>query len=458
MPDAHQPTATTAATTATDLSAVSAATVRLPVSATPAGLAWAGLISLLLACWALFGLRLMGPLGSPQAAAWATAVLLAAVGGGMTVYDALWLRSWRHNLVAPARLALRLRAGRVLRKWLGLHATLAVVAALYWVLAEYRGPLYTPFFTVAGTLWPAFSLLALPYITWVDARMAQPRDMYWQLGDRLLGGHQPVDRAALGQHALAWAVKGFFLPLMFGYACRNVVSLDNGHGLLGATAPDFRRVFDWAFSTLYFIDVVWGAVGYLWALRLTDSHVRSTEPTALGWVVALVCYEPLSRSLWPAWFAYDAGRPWGHWLAASPLAYQLWGSLILVLTAVYAWATVSFGLRFSNLTHRGIITSGPYRWVKHPAYLAKNLSWWLISMPFMAFTTDPAQALRLCAMLLLVNGLYALRARTEERHLMRDPVYQAYVQALAARRRRLWLRLRSLIGLRPTFWPQPGPA
>ena len=411
----------------------------MPASATPASLAVAGLLSLLLACWALFGMQSMGPLHTPQAAGWATAVLLAAVGGGMSLVDLLWLRSWQRNLVAVRQQPLRVRAPRVLRKWLGLHATLAAVAAIYWVLAEYRGSLYVPFFTVAGTLLPAFSLLAVPYIAWVDARMARPQDIYWQLGDLLLGGSSRIDRAALGQHALAWAVKGFFLPLMFGYATRNVVSLATGQGILQGT-PDFARVFEWTFTTLYFIDVVWGAVGYLWSLRLTDSHVRSTEPTALGWVVALMCYEPISRGLWPAWFAYDAGRPWGHWLAASPLLYQAWGTLILLLTGVYAWATVSFGLRFSNLTHRGIITNGPYRWLRHPAYLAKNLSWWLVSMPFMV-AGNPAHNLRLCAMLLLVNGLYALRARTEERHLLHDPVYQAYAQAVAARQQVLRQRL-----------------
>lgn len=434
----------------------------VPPSATPASLAIAGLVSLLLACWALFGMRLMGPLDTTQTAGWATAVLLAAVGGGMSLFDGLWLRSWRRNLVAARPLPLHLRAARVGRKWLGLHATLAAVAAVYWVLAEYRGSLYGPFFAVAVTLLPVFSLLAVPYIAWVDARMDRPQDIYWQLGDVLLGGGGGrIDRAALRQHALAWAVKGFFLPLMFGYATRNVVSLATGQGLLQAT-PDFGRVFEWTFTTLYFIDVVWGAVGYLWSLRLTDSHVRSTEPTALGWVVALMCYEPVSRGLWPAWFAYDAGRPWGHWLAASPLLYQAWGTLILLLTAVYAWATVSFGLRFSNLTHRGIVTNGPYRWVRHPAYLAKNLSWWLITMPFMV-AGDPSHNLRLCAMLLLVNGLYALRARTEERHLMHDPVYQAYDQALAARQRARRQRLLSLVRpgqppLAPMLCdpPQPG--
>ena len=54
--------------------------------------------------------------------------------------------------------------------------------------------------------------------------------------------------------------------------------------------------------------------------------------------------------------------------------------------------------RFSNLTHRGIITNGPYRYSKHPAYLAKNLSWWLVSMPFMITVSPLANAalLRCC--------------------------------------------------------------
>ncbi len=92
---------------------------------------------------------------------------------------------------------------------------------------------------------------------------------------------------------------------------------------------------------------------------------------------------------------------------------------------IYSLSTVAFGLRFSNLTHRGIITGGPYRFTKHPAYLSKNLSWWLISVPFVAGADWPT-ALRHCVLLLLLNGVYFLRARTEEWHLSRDPAYVAY--------------------------------
>jgi len=97
---------------------------------------------------------------------------------------------------------------------------------------------------------------------------------------------------------------------------------------------------------------------------------------------------------------------------------------------IYALSTVAFGLRFSNLTHRGIITDGPYRWSKHPAYISKNLSWWLISMPFLSLP-GWGESLRNCALLLLLNLIYYLRAKTEERHLGRDAVYLAYCAWIA---------------------------
>ena len=427
----------------------------LPRSATPGGLVLAGLLSLLLGCWAVFGWQIFGNLQSGAkspaglaAATWATLALILCTGLGMTAFDLLLLRSYRANLAALRHDGLATRAARVLRKWLGLHAVLASIAAVYWLLQEYHGELYRPFLQMARQALPWFSLLALPYISWVDRRMAAPHDAYWHLGEALLAARRPgplpgaagAGWAANGWSSFArgWAVKGFFLPLMFGYAVRNVQTLAGMHLLDGAVP--LRMWFEWAITTLYFIDVVWGAVGYLWSLRLTDSHLRSVEPSTLGWWVALLCYEPFSRSVFPAYFAYGSGPAWGHWFADQPLGYALWGSLILALTAVYTWATVSFGLRFSNLTHRGIISNGPYRWLRHPAYVSKNLSWWLISMPFMV-STHWTDSLRLCAMLLAVNGVYWLRARTEERHLRQDAVYQAYAEAITARRRALWQRL-----------------
>ncbi|HEX9138763.1 MAG TPA: isoprenylcysteine carboxylmethyltransferase family protein, partial [Steroidobacteraceae bacterium] len=124
---------------------------------------------------------------------------------------------------------------------------------------------------------------------------------------------------------------------------------------------------------------------------------------------------------------YEGNLFWDTWLQPWPWLQNAWGGAIILLSLIYALSTVAFGLRFSNLTHRGIITGGPYRLTKHPAYLSKNLSWWLISVPFV-LRPDALASLRHCALLLLLNGVYFLRARTEERHLSNDPNYVAYAQ------------------------------
>ena len=88
----------------------------------------------------------------------------------------------------------------MLRKRLGLHAVLAAIAAVYWVLHEHHGDLYRPFCQIAAGALPWFSMGALPCIAWVDRRMDAPHDAYRQLGDALLGGRWPGPLAQAGGH------------------------------------------------------------------------------------------------------------------------------------------------------------------------------------------------------------------------------------------------------------------
>ena len=126
------------------------------------------------------------------------------------------------------------------------------------------------------------------------------------------------------------------------------------------------------------------------------------------------------------------------------------------LTAIYAWATVAFGLRFSNLTDRGIITHGPYRWTKHPAYLSKNLFWWIAGLPFLVTTGDMGEAIRNTALLAIVSGIYYWRAKTEERHLAANPDYAPYAAWMA--RNGAITRLFSRRGQRNAGWRAADPA
>ena len=319
---------------------------------------------------------------------------------------------------------------RVGVKCVGLAGSLGFIALLYWLFpGVLPGPrFYGNYYTAIEVLLPAWAVLAPPYLYWVDRRLAQPLDGLWQMGRLLLGRWHGLDPKLIGQHLLGWLVKGFFLPLMFTYFCDNLNKLLHYDLNL---LHNFQGVYDWAYFYMYFIDVSLVSMTYLMSLKATDTHIRSTEPSALGWVSALVCYQPFWSLISRQYIDYDTGLAWGAWFSGTPWLYDLWGCLILFLVAVYVWATIAFGARFSNLTHRGIITNGPYRYTKHPAYLAKNLSWWLISTPFM-LTGGLEATLRRCLLLVLLNLIYYLRAKTEERHLALDPVYQRYVEWIDA--------------------------
>jgi protein-S-isoprenylcysteine O-methyltransferase Ste14 len=183
---------------------------------------------------------------------------------------------------------------------------------------------------------------------------------------------------------------------------------------------------------MFMIDVSFATVGYMLTCKPLDAHIRSANPYAAGWTAALICYPPFIMMNSGGPLDYHSGTAgsdgWIYWLEAYPLGTTLMGLALVLLTAVYAWATVAFGIRFSNLTHRGILTHGPYAWTKHPAYVSKNLFWWLATLPFLATTGNPVDMVRNTVVLALVTGVYYWRARTEETHLGADPAYRDYAE------------------------------
>lgn len=175
------------------------------------------------------------------------------------------------------------------------------------------------------------------------------------------------------------------------------------------------------------IDVTFAIIGYTCSMRLTDSQFTSTEPTLLGWAVALVCYPPFAI-VFHTYVWSKVMLTWPEQMFLNhPVLSTIISVVILILTAIYSWSTVSFGLRFSNLSNRGIICHGPYAWIRHPAYTCKNIAWWLALIPSLA--QHPLTAVGLLG----INVIYGLRAWTEERHLMRTPHYREYCQKVRSR-------------------------
>jgi protein-S-isoprenylcysteine O-methyltransferase Ste14 len=178
------------------------------------------------------------------------------------------------------------------------------------------------------------------------------------------------------------------------------------------------------------IDVQIGTVGYLLTFRPLDAHIRSGNPYLAGWLAALMCYPPFVWGLMGRAdvLGYEVNTGgWGWLLQGHTALAWAWMVGMVFLTAVYAWATVAFGMRFSNLTYRGVLTNGPYRFTRHPAYVSKNLFWWFTALPFLVTNGSWTDAVRNTVLLAIVSGIYYWRARTEEAHLLaEDPKYREY--------------------------------
>ncbi len=299
-----------------------------------------------------------------------------------------------------------------------------------------------PFLVVAGSL----------YVVWCDRHMADPHDGAWHAGRALLSPISPLllklskrpqdvpktNWLLAVDFGLGWFIKGFFLVFLISAMPGNIEALSrfpefNGNSLA-------RFVF-WASTFLFTIDIVIAIVGYASTFKPLNAHIRSVNPTVLGWAAALVCYPPFSAMSGFNLIDYKTGGTlWDLWLKDANLWLQwTWGLGITACLLVYTWATVAFGIRFSNLTNRGILSHGPYRLMRHPAYVAKNIFWWMIHVPWINQLGTTA-AIKCCLMLAIVNMIYALRAWTEEQHLSQDPDYLQYKAWI--RSRSLWQRLR----------------
>jgi protein-S-isoprenylcysteine O-methyltransferase Ste14 len=194
-----------------------------------------------------------------------------------------------------------------------------------------------------------------------------------------------------------------------------------------------RELFDtslfWAcFQLILFVDTLLFTLGYIIEVPALGNRIRSVDPTFFGWFICLACYPPFND--FTGRFLEWQSNDFPHF-ENSAIHYIANGCLLISL-GIYSWASVALGFKASNLTNRGIVSHGPYSCVRHPAYIAKNLAWWIGALPtlHMAFSSGDAKVagyslLALCGW----TTIYALRAITEERHLLLlDNGYAQYMQ------------------------------
>jgi protein-S-isoprenylcysteine O-methyltransferase Ste14 len=310
-------------------------------------------------------------------------------------------------------------------KLAGLWATWAVIGFGYCLARWYWTGQYLFAMKVLGTAIVPMFLLSVPYVLWLDRVMVNPRDGAWHFGATLIG-REPYDKAEVWKHLRAWAVKGFFTAFMISIlppTFAQIVNFDPAS--VGANPVALAGT---AIAAMFLLDVQLGTVGYIMTFKPLDAQIRSANPFLAGWLAALLCYPPFVLMGTGGLLTYEVNtKDWAWWFEGYPALLWVWGGLLVILTAIYAWATVAFGLRFSNLTYRGVLTNGPYAVTRHPAYLSKNSFWWAAHLPFLVTSNSLTDVVRNTCFLLLTNAIYFWRAKTEEAHLLsEDAKYREY--------------------------------
>jgi len=314
-----------------------------------------------------------------------------------------------------------------------------------------HAPYYQPWFHLLDLVWTTWLWGGLPYVLLTRAvkndAQADRLDLA-QSAINMLSGlvgkrsrFDDVDR----KNGRALLVKLFFTPLMtvffvdqFPHLVSNIGYLFDGLPKAIAENHYSHRqfnldLFNITVALVFSIDVALAWCGYMVSSRWMGNQTASAEPTLRGWIVCLICYPPFQMFLG---LYYGAPGEREVLNLGSPWMVSLFTVMMLASYLVYVAATTHFGVRFSNLTNRGIIRTGLYGLVRHPAYAAKNFAWWCVMFPvivYRGYHGDWQVALAQVLGLLLMTWIYYWRALTEEQHLSLDEEYREYRQRVRYR-------------------------
>jgi len=233
---------------------------------------------------------------------------------------------------------------------------------------------------------------------------------------------------------LAWLVKLFFAPLMIIWltihisnTLNSIYASYNDIALLKTNFYTFfnTHLFWLILSLILFFDVLFFTLWYLIEVPKLKNTIKSVDITFFWWFVVLICYPPFNtystQLIW--WYSNEFPKFTNEYI------HIILNSIILILMWIYSWASISLWLKASNLTNRWIISKWPYKYIRHPAYISKNLAWWIWWLPLLIWNITSWQYKSFIIVLFSISVwslIYYYRAITEEKHLSKDKDYLKY--------------------------------
>ena len=334
---------------------------------------------------------------------------------------------------------------RVRVKTSGLYGTIICIAFLYLIFPEYHKSYYSLYCAFAVFTGMLVFIVGFIYIEICEQWFPEKEDGLWQAGLLFSGRFSEINKTILAEHIRAWLIKAFFLPLIFselavrydyffaGKLYLSGFASDNGSDLYQYLSFGNVDTIQEAISRgiilytvfLLTVEMLFATIGYFFTFKWIRADIKSTDTTWLGWIICLICYPPFIALLQSSYIHFPTAVEWQYWLKNYSYLFIPYGIIFVVLQTLYTLTPVNMGLRFSNLTYRGIVTSGLYRYTKHPMYITKCLGWFVGCMPFLS-VDGWLSALYNSFAFIPLGLVYYFRARTEENHLSHYPEYVAY--------------------------------
>ncbi len=237
-------------------------------------------------------------------------------------------------------------------------------------------------------------------------------------------GRLIFDKSARKNELLIYFLKLFFIPSMLSLTMQNGMVLLE-HIFLILTSKDIsiydlfcKHFYPIIIYSVLFISTGIYTFGYIVESKIFNSQIKSIDTSLFGWLVTLACYYPfyIMLSLYLPMYTNDFA-----FFINESFTFLIW-ILLIPLHLFKLWCVLSLGFKCSNLTNRGIVVKGPYKWIRHPHYMVKLLIWWITFMP--VILTSHIYILGM----LFWTIIYYLRAITEEEHLKNDNTYKDYIE------------------------------